>query len=89
MTSASVHDSNVFEELLDPNNSSRDVWADSAYRSEDTTNWLQSNSFREHLQRKGTRSRKFDPMGAAGKPDRSENTIPGGAYFRGPGATGR
>ena len=28
VTPASVHDSNVFEELLDENNSSKDVWAD-------------------------------------------------------------
>src|SRR6056297_2663459 len=33
VTPASVHDSNVFEELLDENNSSKDVWADSAYGS--------------------------------------------------------
>ena len=33
VTDASVHDSNVFEELLDENNTSRDVYADSAYRS--------------------------------------------------------
>jgi len=35
VTSASVHDSQVFEGLLDEDNSSRDVWADSAYRSEE------------------------------------------------------
>ncbi len=33
VTPASVHDSNVFEQLLDHNNSSRDVLADSAYGS--------------------------------------------------------
>ncbi len=32
VTAASVHDSQVFEELLDEDNSSRDVWANSAYR---------------------------------------------------------
>ena len=35
VTPASVHDSQVFEDLLDEDNSSRDVWADSAYRSEE------------------------------------------------------
>ena len=30
---ASVHDSNVFEELLDSENSRRAQWADSTYRS--------------------------------------------------------
>ncbi|WP_241086262.1 transposase [Candidatus Vondammii sp. HM_W22] len=33
ITSAKVHDSQVFEELLDENNSNGSVWADSAYRS--------------------------------------------------------
>jgi IS5 family transposase len=28
ISSAEVHDSNVFEELLDPQNTIRDVWAD-------------------------------------------------------------
>ncbi len=34
VTAASVHDSQVFEELIDENNGRRDVYADSAYRSE-------------------------------------------------------
>ncbi len=33
ITSAEAHDSQVSEELLDENNSSGSVWADSAYRS--------------------------------------------------------
>ncbi|WP_241086253.1 transposase [Candidatus Vondammii sp. HM_W22] len=33
ITPAEVHDSQVFEELLDENNSNRSVWADSVYRS--------------------------------------------------------
>ena len=33
VTDASVHDSQVFEELLDPSNTRAEVWADSAYRS--------------------------------------------------------
>src|SRR5512137_1520711 len=33
VTDAAVHDSQVFEDLLDENNSSRNVYADSAYRS--------------------------------------------------------
>ena len=33
VTNASVHDSNVFEEILDDDNTSRDVYADSAYLS--------------------------------------------------------
>jgi transposase, IS5 family len=32
VTDASVHDSQVFDELLDEENSDRAIWADSAYR---------------------------------------------------------
>ncbi len=32
MTDASVHDSRVFEQILDEDNSGEGVWADSAYR---------------------------------------------------------
>ena len=33
VTDAAVHDSQVVEDILDPNNTASDVWADSAYRS--------------------------------------------------------
>ena len=59
ISSAEVHDSNVFEELLDPENSSGDVWADSAYRSQERIAWLQEMGYREHIQRKGSRSKKL------------------------------
>lgn len=57
VTDASVHDSQVFEELLDPLNSSADVWADSAYRSAEKIELLKSWNYREHIQRKGVRGR--------------------------------
>ena len=44
VTPASVHDSQVFEVLLDEDNSSRDVWADSAYRSEEKLEALEKGS---------------------------------------------
>ena len=53
VTPANIHDSNVFDELLDPRNSSHAVWADSAYRSQETLDRLKENGYREHLQRKG------------------------------------
>jgi IS5 family transposase len=34
VTDASVHDSPVFDELIDGENGDRSTWADSAYRSE-------------------------------------------------------
>ena len=53
VTDASVHDSNVFEDILDGNNTSRDVYADSAYRSAGSEAALKEGRFRAHLQRKG------------------------------------
>ena len=55
VTAANVHDSQVFESLLDPDNTSADVWADSAYRSEDSLANLSEAGYREHIQRKGYR----------------------------------
>ena len=60
ITSAAVHDSRVFEELLDPNNSSGDVWADSAYRSADRETTLPEYRYRSHIHRKGTRKRSLN-----------------------------
>lgn len=72
VTDASVHDSNVFEDLLDEKNSSRDVWADSAYRSQDKLDELESRGFREHLQRKGCRNKKLTEKEKQGNYTRSK-----------------
>ena len=72
VTDAAVHDSNVFEELLDQKNSSRDVWADSAYRSQDKLEKLEKQGFREHLQRKGCRNQKLTQRELQGNHTRSK-----------------
>ena len=59
VTDAAVHDSRVFDQLLDESNSNRDVYADSAYRSEESVERLRELGFRAHLQRKGCRHRKL------------------------------
>lgn len=59
VTPASVHDSNVLEQILDKNNSSKDVYADSAYGSEDKRNALKKARFRGHIQQKGCRYKKL------------------------------
>ena len=56
-TDASVHESNVFTELLDENNNSADVYADSAYRWEQTLKKLEELGYGEHIQRKGCRNK--------------------------------
>ena len=71
VTPASVHDSQVFEGLLDEDNSSRDVWADSAYRSEEKLRELKQRKYREHLQRKGCKHKKLTDREAQGNRTRS------------------
>jgi len=71
VTHAALHDSQVFEQLF-TENTSRDIWADSAYRSEDTLNNLAENGFREKIQRKGTRHRKLTPAEQDGNRTRSK-----------------
>ncbi len=60
VTSAEVHDSQVFEELLDETNSNGNVWADSAYRSADREATLPSAGYRSHIHRKATRKRPLN-----------------------------
>ena len=71
VTDAAVHDSRVFGELLDETNTSRDVWADSAYRSEEALSELEQRRYREHLQRKGCRNRKLTDWEKQGNRTRS------------------
>ncbi len=71
VTPASTHDSNVFERLLDEKNSSRDVWADAAYRSDEKLSELEKRGFREHIQRKGCRHKKLTAWEKKGNHSRS------------------
>ncbi len=58
VTDPSVHDSNVFEEIL-AENTNRNVWVDSAYYWKDRLKSLEKCGYRELIHRKGTRSRKL------------------------------
>lgn len=55
VTDAAAHDSRTFETILDKDNSSADIWADSAYYSHNTLALLKRRGYREHIQRKGNR----------------------------------
>lgn len=72
VTDASVHDSKVFEELLDADNSSAAVWADSAYRSEEKERRLAELGYRSHVQRKGKRGTPLSPRALQGNHTRSK-----------------
>ncbi len=72
VTPASVHDGDVFEELLDDRNTSRDVWGDSAYNGKKKRQMLARRGFREHLQRKGCRYKKLTEREKQGNHTRSK-----------------
>lgn len=70
-TDASVHDSQVFSELLDSTNSNKSIWADSAYRSKDTESILKEQGYRSHIQRKGSRNKPLSQHEQQGNKTRS------------------
>lgn len=54
---ASTHDSQHFDAVIDPANTSRDVYADRGYPSEEREAWLKANGYRNRIQRKGHRNK--------------------------------
>jgi IS5 family transposase len=72
VTDASVHDSNVFEELLDPSNSNKDVWADSVYRSQEKETALKKKGYRSKVQRKGYKNKPLTDWEKQGNRTRSK-----------------
>ena len=52
VTDAAVHDSRRLDDLLDPANTASDVWADSAYRSQETEAKLADRGLRSRIHRK-------------------------------------
>ena len=57
VSDASEHDSQKFDELLSRDNTSKDVYADSAYRSAETERKLRARGFRSHIHKRGRRNR--------------------------------
>ena len=55
VTDAAVHDSPVFEPLLDRANTGSEVWADRAYRSEETERRRREKELRSRIHRRGHR----------------------------------
>lgn len=52
-----MHDSQVVEEVLQPQTAGRDVWGDAAYRSEEIEGQLKKQKLRLQIQDKGNRDR--------------------------------
>jgi len=57
VTSASVHDSQVLEDLLDENNSDKKVYADSAYSGAKISNLLKTKELQNQINEKSYRNR--------------------------------
>lgn len=58
-TSAEVHDSEVFHEILDDDNTNQTVWADSAYYSKESEEVLSEAEVKSKVHRKGYRNKKL------------------------------
>ncbi len=57
VTDAAVHDSQVFEDVLQSKKAGRDVWADAAYRSEEIEGQLKKRKLRSKIQHKAYRDK--------------------------------
>lgn len=94
VTDAAVHDSRVLETLLDKANTSKDVFADSAYRSAEAEEKLAARGFRSRICVRGTRGRPLSKAKAAANRAKSrirariehvfgaQETAPGGRLVR-------
>lgn len=71
VTDASVHDSQVFDELLDRGNTSKEVWADSAYRSEEQEASLKDKGYRSRIHRRAYKNKPLTKWETQGNRTRS------------------
>ena len=72
VTDASVHDSQVFDDVLDDENSGRSVWADAAYRSKDREEQLRAKGYLSRIHQKGSAQRKLNKREQAANHRRSK-----------------
>ena len=57
LTDAAVHDSQVLDDILNPDNTASGVWADSAYRSAEIEAKLDEKGLKSRIHRKGSRNK--------------------------------
>lgn len=67
-----THDSQVFDDLIDPDNAGPRVWADSAYRSEETEAVLEDAGYESHICEKGQAGQPLSAEQGARNRKRSE-----------------
>ena len=71
VTDASVHDSQVLDDILDGDNTALGVWADSAYRSAEIEAALKAKGLRSRIHRKGRRNKPLSDREKQGNKTRS------------------
>jgi IS5 family transposase len=71
-TDASPHDSQHLDDILDDANTSKEVWADSAYRSADIEAKLRGRGLRSRVHRRGVRNRPLSEVQMAANTMRSK-----------------
>ena len=72
VSDASVHDSQKFEDVLDTSNTASDVWADSAYRSDEIEEKLAERGLKSRIHRRAYRNRKLSEAQKAANTARSK-----------------
>jgi IS5 family transposase len=68
---SSPHDSQKLDDVLDPTNTSKVVWADSAYRSTEIEQHLKEKGYRSRIHRRGARNRPLSEAQEAANKTRS------------------
>jgi IS5 family transposase len=71
-TDASPHDSQKLNDILDPSNTSKEVWADSAYRSAKIEKGLKAKGYKSRVHLRGARNRQLSEKQKAANKTRSK-----------------
>jgi IS5 family transposase len=71
VTDASVHDSQEMDNILDPDNDSRETWADSAYRSDAQQERLEEHNYTSRIHERAYRNKPLTPEQEAANMERS------------------
>ena len=72
VSTAAVHDSQKLDDVLDANNTASGVWADSAYRSQETEEKLAARGMTSHIHRRGSRNKPLTARQEAANKTRSK-----------------
>ncbi len=75
VSDAALNDRHLLEDVLDEDNSSRALWADANYRSQDQEASLKKQGYRSHIQRQGQAKQPLNERQKAANHKRSKTRI--------------